>query len=71
MSATPSPSTIESDSNLIDLTAVVRAHQVMYAALLTLVQRSFDDQVLARVLLLRQNLVADLARAELRMAART
>ena len=71
MSATPSPSTTESGSNLIDLTAVVRAHQVMYVALLTLVQRPFDDQVLARVLQLRQNLVADLARAEQRMAART
>ena len=71
MSATPSPSTTEFGSNLIDLIAVVRAHQVMYAALLTLVQRPFDDQVLARVLQLRQNLVADLARAELRMASRT
>ena len=71
MSATPSPSTTKSDPDLTDVTAVVRAHQVMHAALLTLVQRPFDDQVLARVLQLRQNLVADLARAEQRMAART
>lgn len=71
MSVSPSPSTAAVDPNLIDLTAVVRAHQVMYAALLGLVQRPFDDQALARVLQVRQCLAADVARAEQRMAART
>ena len=64
------PGAAEPDPNLIDLTVVVGAHQAMYAALLALVQRPFDDRALGRVLQVRQSLAADVVRAELRMAAR-
>lgn len=70
MTASASPAAVEADPDLIDLTVVIGAHQAMYSALLAVVQSPFDDRALSRVLQVRQSLVADVARAKLRIAAR-